>query len=253
MGLMEHDWRAIAEWQARLAAAASIDSFLRTVHGAATSLAEFDVSAVSITVDSLSEKGPGANRIIATSGSISTWQVHAYDSYYSRRMTNDVTVIARDGEGLIPLVECGRISHEFIDDYIVPMGIRRYYGMVLSLGPGQGFLSFACNCGRGSAVSLFRSRERLTALRPFLERLATLHGRLSVAEGERRSPSTDRHFARLSAREAQVADLLSQRLSAREIAGRLGITRRTAENHALHVYQKLGVCSRAELIALLLA
>lgn len=53
--------------------------------------------------------------------------------------------------------------------------------------------------------------------------------------------------AMLSSREIEVAALAAAGLSNREIAGRLSVSVRTAENHLQRVYEKLGVARRAEL------
>jgi DNA-binding NarL/FixJ family response regulator len=54
---------------------------------------------------------------------------------------------------------------------------------------------------------------------------------------------------RLTAREQEVAVLVAQGLSNREIADRLTITERTAENHVRHVLARLGFRSRAQIAA----
>jgi DNA-binding CsgD family transcriptional regulator len=51
----------------------------------------------------------------------------------------------------------------------------------------------------------------------------------------------------LSPREAEVCLLLREGLLVKEIAGRLGISCRTAEQHTRNLYQKLNVRSRAGL------
>jgi non-specific serine/threonine protein kinase len=52
---------------------------------------------------------------------------------------------------------------------------------------------------------------------------------------------------RLTRREREVAELLSRRLTNRQIAERLVITERTAENHVQRILGKLGLRSRREL------
>ncbi len=52
----------------------------------------------------------------------------------------------------------------------------------------------------------------------------------------------------LSAREEEVVALLLQGKSNKQIANTLGITTRTVEFHISHIYEKLGVSSRAEAI-----
>lgn len=64
-----------------------------------------------------------------------------------------------------------------------------------------------------------------------------------------RGPSTGAGHAPtpLSTREEEVAALIAQGLTNREIATTLGITEKTAENHVLHIMNKLGVRSRAQI------
>ena len=56
---------------------------------------------------------------------------------------------------------------------------------------------------------------------------------------------------RLTQRECQVAGLLGQGLSNREVATRLEISEHTARRHAEHLFAKLGVRRRAEVAALI--
>jgi DNA-binding NarL/FixJ family response regulator len=56
-------------------------------------------------------------------------------------------------------------------------------------------------------------------------------------------------LAPLSDRELEIATLAASGLSSAEIANRLVLSTRTVDNHLQHVYQKLGVSSRAELRA----
>jgi ATP/maltotriose-dependent transcriptional regulator MalT len=53
----------------------------------------------------------------------------------------------------------------------------------------------------------------------------------------------------LTRRERQVADLVAEGLSNKEIAGKLVISQRTAESHVEHILTKLGVSSRAQVAA----
>ncbi len=57
----------------------------------------------------------------------------------------------------------------------------------------------------------------------------------------------------LSRRELQVAELLTEGLSSREIAARLTIAPRTADSHVEHIRTKLGFTSRAQITAWLVA
>lgn len=66
--------------------------------------------------------------------------------------------------------------------------------------------------------------------------------------GRRRGPSAN-GWDSLTASEAAVVDLLAERLSNREIAERLFISRRTVETHVSHALAKTGLRSRVELAA----
>lgn len=52
----------------------------------------------------------------------------------------------------------------------------------------------------------------------------------------------------LSKREEEIALLVATGLSNREVAERLSLNQRTAENHLFRVYEKLGISTRIELV-----
>jgi pimeloyl-ACP methyl ester carboxylesterase/DNA-binding CsgD family transcriptional regulator len=58
----------------------------------------------------------------------------------------------------------------------------------------------------------------------------------------------DRAFTELSKRERETLSLLAEGLSNSEIAERLGISEKTVRNHLSHLFDKLGVWSRAQAI-----
>jgi DNA-binding CsgD family transcriptional regulator/tetratricopeptide (TPR) repeat protein len=53
--------------------------------------------------------------------------------------------------------------------------------------------------------------------------------------------------AHLTTREREIARLAGEGTSSKDIAGRLGVSSRTVDNHLQHIYAKLGVASRVEL------
>jgi len=53
----------------------------------------------------------------------------------------------------------------------------------------------------------------------------------------------------LTARELQIADLVADGLSNREIAAKMVIAQRTAEGHVEHILAKLGFTSRVQIAA----
>ena len=63
------------------------------------------------------------------------------------------------------------------------------------------------------------------------------------------SPAPDSfHDKRLSRREQECAERTAEGLSNREIAGRLGISEATVKAHLTHIFQKLGVRDRVQLV-----
>jgi len=65
-----------------------------------------------------------------------------------------------------------------------------------------------------------------------------------------RGPTVDE---RLTAREAEVVQLVARGMSNKSIAHQLGISPRTVEGHLNHVFDKLGILSRTELVHFALA
>jgi DNA-binding NarL/FixJ family response regulator len=57
------------------------------------------------------------------------------------------------------------------------------------------------------------------------------------------------HLAALSPREAEVAKLVAEGLTNRQIAERLVISERTAQNHVQHILTKLGFTRRSQIAA----
>lgn len=58
-----------------------------------------------------------------------------------------------------------------------------------------------------------------------------------------------RSMPELSVREREVAELVVEGLRNKDIADRMGISEKTVKTHLTHVYQRLGVATRAELVA----
>ena len=71
------------------------------------------------------------------------------------------------------------------------------------------------------------------------------------ADSASRAPATaaEGEAAQLTVREQQVAALIAQGKTSKEIAEALVITERTADTHAAHIRDKLGLRSRAEIAA----
>ena len=78
--------------------------------------------------------------------------------------------------------------------------------------------------------------DALPGCRPRVHRADCAGGRIDPA------------FAALSRRERETLALLADGLSNAEIAERLGISEKTVRNHLSHLFDKLGVWSRAQAI-----
>jgi predicted ATPase/DNA-binding CsgD family transcriptional regulator len=77
----------------------------------------------------------------------------------------------------------------------------------------------------------------------------TLDEAIGYALGERRTPQPVAARTGLTRREEEIAGLVAEGLTNREIAGRLVISQRTAESHIEHILSKLGFATRAQIAA----
>jgi DNA-binding CsgD family transcriptional regulator len=92
---------------------------------------------------------------------------------------------------------------------------------------------------RRLAAAVLHDAER-TGMRPSAQRAGML-----LRELPRRRVRT----ARLTPRELEVARLVAEGLTNRQLAVRLGITERTAETHVDHILTKLDFAGRAQIAA----
>jgi len=88
-------------------------------------------------------------------------------------------------------------------------------------------LSLAADCAR---------RATTLGMAPFVARAQELTDRLSQAPAEP-----------LTRREREVAQLVARGLTNREIAARLYLSERTAQNHVQHILTKLGLSNRSQI------
>jgi non-specific serine/threonine protein kinase len=97
------------------------------------------------------------------------------------------------------------------------------------------------DAARDGPLAHARRQGRTTPTQKVVSEIVAAVGISSPALGSRRDGP-------LTAREREVAGLVVEGLSNREIASRLVITERTAENHVSHILNKLAVDSRAQLV-----
>ncbi|MDX6259233.1 MAG: hypothetical protein QOH84_921, partial [Kribbellaceae bacterium] len=109
-------------------------------------------------------------------------------------------------------------------------------------------------CERSAMDALGNDRYRVAFERGaaacvgFDEAMAFAAGRETAVPVQRPAPASAATGA-LSDREYQVAGLVAQGLTNKEIALRLVISRRTAESHVVHILDKLGFSSRSQIAA----
>lgn len=107
---------------------------------------------------------------------------------------------------------------------------------------------------RDAAVAMLERAEAghraLGAVRG-VRRVAAALRALGVRRGppQRRGTAAGRGWAALTPKERAVVELVAQRMSNPEIAARLFLSRRTVESHVSRVLAKLGLTSRADIIA----
>ena len=68
----------------------------------------------------------------------------------------------------------------------------------------------------------------------------------AITQGTQRAPNRTDPAGQLSTREREVAILVAQGLSNRDIAERLVVSERTAENHVQRLLNRLGLRSRTQ-------
>ncbi len=103
--------------------------------------------------------------------------------------------------------------------------------------------------GRNAKAFSESDAEVFSHVRPVAERVFALVRSAEAAETQLfERLSFPRTTQSLSPREAEIARLLCTRLTLRQIADHLRISPRTVESHALHIYQKLDITGRRELI-----
>jgi DNA-binding CsgD family transcriptional regulator len=125
-------------------------------------------------------------------------------------------------------------------------------GIPLLATDGSGGVMFGFTRSRAKPLSQ-REEAVLHGLRPHLANYYAIHKKLDSLPGKSYyAAELARGNGLLSRREAEVAALLCRRLRAAEIAAILHISPRTVERHVEHIYLKLNVRTRRELLLKLL-
>ena len=110
----------------------------------------------------------------------------------------------------------------------------------LAAGGGRAAAADALMAAHAAAVEL-----RARPLRDDVEALAR-RARIALPAPDAAPPSDLGHDEGLTAREADVLQLLAEGLTNREISGRLYISQKTVGTHVAHIFEKLDVHTRVE-------
>lgn len=184
--------------------------------------------------------------------------VTAYFEYYSR---------IENGRYGIPLDICDEMnpyrpssvistrdwsdapSDEFINDYIRPLGIKHSLGFNLYDHMGQAKVFFMLD--RTTPVK-YTGNEIMT-LCMAVPQLNNLHKNFFVqSAGKSGIDKVDWEATGLTKREIEIASLLCHGISPNNISKKLHIAQSTTYKHIAHIYEKLHVSNRQELLVRLL-
>jgi len=111
---------------------------------------------------------------------------------------------------------------------------------------------------RNGAAGVFSRTQKLSNLRKCIRCVltgqvwASHHEVRYLVEALRMHPATritsSKGIALLTKREAQVVNLIANGLTNREIAEQLRLSKHTVKNYLIHIFEKLGVSTRVELV-----
>lgn len=139
---------------------------------------------------------------------------------------------------------------EYVTDFLMPQNVRYSIGLT-NLGRTRGSsTTFALNRSKRSPAFNDGELAILKILHPHLENYLNFHARLEAAKPS--FPDAEELaavFHSLTRREAEIAALLCQKHGTAMIGARLRISRKTVYKHIQHVFAKVGVTSREELLA----
>jgi DNA-binding CsgD family transcriptional regulator len=156
-------------------------------------------------------------------------------------------------------------SSEYFRNYYVQTGLDEEIGLFVPLGDGMVVVMSLMRLNQSGVFSA-REVEALRAVEPLVSSLLVrmadglarqFEGRVGPKAVRRQRldrPSGDAGWAelRLTEREAAIVDLVLRGHSSESIAAQLGVACGTVKVHRRNVYQKLGIGSQAELLAIYL-
>ena len=186
----------------------------------------------------------------------SRWS-NMYLHYYSEVEQNQRSLDrAVDERFDLPFVEqitwADEPMSELITDYIMARGVRCTLSMVLFDQNSLPRAAFAFDRTRTSKFSehdMMAARYAAAQLNNLFKNFFTSP---ALVPGSKRGTGNGRMDALLTRREREVVDLLCRGLSPEHVAKALHISLSTVYKHIAHIYKKLNVSSRQELLVLAL-
>jgi DNA-binding CsgD family transcriptional regulator len=177
---------------------------------------------------------------------------NAIHAYCERYFYQDIARLYMDR--ISPMYQMDWRQAKLADNAFVREFIHGLLHIDLSAGipiydaDGTGGLNLCFTRVRTGAVSS-RDEGIMIALRPHVANLYSLFKRLETLPADHLfAAELAREAELLSKREAEIAGLLCKRLHVHEIATLLMISKRTVETHIQHIYDKLHVNNRVELL-----
>ncbi|MCD7815887.1 MAG: helix-turn-helix transcriptional regulator [Bacteroides sp.] len=135
---------------------------------------------------------------------------------------------------------------EFVRDYVRPLGLSCSLGFSLFNASGHHAVAFCLDRTRAEHFSPMEIQNLNYAV-PLLNNHYKNFS--SVSMGRKKMVNISPEFSGLTHREAEVVMLLCTGISTDSISRKLHISRSTVYKHIAHIYEKLKVSSRQELLA----
>ncbi|MFN4141599.1 helix-turn-helix transcriptional regulator [Aestuariivirga sp.] len=179
--------------------------------------------------------------------------VYALSPFYRAAQKLKAPKVARVRE----IAPKGFANSEYYRRYFALIGVDDMLGFLIPASDNETvFLSFSRSTGRPRFTA--RDTRGLTAMAELLAAAVARHCEIAGPLASRHiaaaaSPAAHRPSAGLTAREAQVVNLMLEGHSAREIGAALKISGETVRVHRRNIYEKLGISSQGELFRWFLA
>ena len=229
--------------------------------GDPVSLALADWYEVRLTLDA-DEGPPPVATPPATDDSISFW-LEVPSVTYAEALLRQPLAAGRETALAVNERSLARVEERHNVPQSIVFSLLRALALAAGGAEPEGLEALAATVRRAEPLGLVRAFvDRGPRLHRLLERLAARDGRQGylgvllaacagqpVARSVSHDPVPATPATRLSNRELDVLELLAQRLSNKEIAGRLHVSSETVKKHVRNLYQKLEVHGRREAVA----